>query len=151
MTNVFEEKPESFVSQLTIVGCYCQFKERFLLLHRHVEEFDGDTWCLPAGRLEEGEKIIAGAVRELKEETGIEVGKKDLKHLGDLFIEASGFRYTFVIYQKRFLEEPEVSLDLTEHVAFRWVTLDEALALPLVQAGKEVLQFCQKKLGSDIG
>lgn len=34
---------------------------------------EGDTWLLPGGRLESGESLEAGAMRELEEETGIDV------------------------------------------------------------------------------
>ncbi len=44
-------------------------KKRVLLCHRT----DHDVWNLPGGRLEKGETPWAGVVREVKEETGLEV------------------------------------------------------------------------------
>ncbi|MEX1366556.1 MAG: NUDIX domain-containing protein, partial [Nannocystaceae bacterium] len=43
---------------------------RFLLVQ---ERKHGGTWYLPAGRIEPGETIAQGAVRETMEEAGIEV------------------------------------------------------------------------------
>ena len=46
-----------------------------LLLQRHDEdrEFPGGGWCFPGGKLNEGEKPLEAAVREVLEETGLEV------------------------------------------------------------------------------
>ena len=41
-----------------------------------------DMWCFPGGGLEEGESPVAGAVRELAEETGVVVAPEDLTDLG---------------------------------------------------------------------
>lgn len=43
------------------------------------------AYGLPAGRLEENEKTIDGAVRELREETGLEVSRNNLLHLPHVF------------------------------------------------------------------
>lgn len=45
---------------------------RLLLTRRAIEPFKG-KWDLPGGYLEEGEHPEAGAIRELREETGLEV------------------------------------------------------------------------------
>lgn len=34
---------------------------------------EGDTWLLPGGRLEDGESLEEGAIREIEEETGVDV------------------------------------------------------------------------------
>jgi 8-oxo-dGTP pyrophosphatase MutT (NUDIX family) len=42
---------------------------------------DNQRWTLPGGGLDEGEKPVDGAVRELFEEAGIKIKAKELKHL----------------------------------------------------------------------
>src|SRR5271155_3844565 len=44
--------------------------DRFLLVH---ERKHGQLWYLPAGRVEQGESLVDGAVRETLEETGVPV------------------------------------------------------------------------------
>ena len=41
-------------------------------------------WNFPAGHIEDGENMLEGAIREVKEETGITV--KDIKYLGSDFV-----------------------------------------------------------------
>ena len=66
--------------------------------------------------------------------------------LGTLYLRYQDFSYTFVIFHHRFSLKPEVDLNLAEHVEARWVTMEEALVLPLIFNEKGVLEFCQKKL-----
>lgn len=52
-------------------------KNRILFCHRT----DYDLWNLPGGTLEKGESPWEGAVREVKEETGLDIEIENLVHL----------------------------------------------------------------------
>lgn len=67
------------VGQMPIVTCSAgvlivNSQNQLLLLHRT----DNDTWGLPGGVLEPGESLEETARREVKEETGLEIGKLKL-------------------------------------------------------------------------
>lgn len=53
--------------------------DKILLLHRENTGFNDDKWSVPAGRLEEGESLTLGAVREAQEEVGVEIMMGDLE------------------------------------------------------------------------
>lgn len=55
-----------------IVGCIVQYKGRILLAKRGIEPRKG-YWNLPCGFMENEETIEQGALREVLEETGLEV------------------------------------------------------------------------------
>ena len=55
-----------------VVGCLPEWEERVLLCRRAIEPRHG-LWTLPAGFLENGETVTAGAVRETLEEAGARV------------------------------------------------------------------------------
>lgn len=40
--------------------------------------YEPDSWCLPGGKQEYGETIFEGAVREVKEETNLDIAKLEL-------------------------------------------------------------------------
>ena len=52
--------------------------EVLLLLRADTGYMDG-YWAVPAGHVERGESVLAAAVRELKEEVGIDVDPSDLQ------------------------------------------------------------------------
>lgn len=54
------------------VGAFCYHDDRVLLVR------EGERWLLPGGTLEPDETLEAGARREVREETGIEVSIDDL-------------------------------------------------------------------------
>jgi ADP-ribose pyrophosphatase YjhB (NUDIX family) len=60
-----------------VVGCLPTYGERVLLCLRAIEPRRG-LWTLPAGFLENGETVIAGAARETLEEAGAEVDVGEL-------------------------------------------------------------------------
>ena len=85
------------------------------------------TWEPPAGRLQPGESLEEGAIRELYEETGMLVspGRIIATWVGNA---PSGRRLASITYAGR-TSGGEVALS-DEHLDYRWVTLDEWMALP---------------------
>jgi 8-oxo-dGTP pyrophosphatase MutT (NUDIX family) len=54
---------------------------RVLLLRRAGDVYGSGRLCLPSGHLERGESILAAAVRETFEETGIVLDPQELRHV----------------------------------------------------------------------
>jgi 8-oxo-dGTP pyrophosphatase MutT (NUDIX family) len=59
-------------------------KLQILLAKRSDNSFAGNKWCIPGGHLNENELPIEGGIRELKEETNVDVSslKDNLKIVG---------------------------------------------------------------------
>jgi len=74
-----------------VVGCLPEWEDRVLLCKRAIEPRLG-LWTLPAGFLENGETIAAGAARETLEEAGarIEIGALytmiSLPHISQIYM-----------------------------------------------------------------
>ena len=74
-----------------VVGCLPEWKDRVLLCRRAIEPRHG-LWTLPAGFLENGETVEAGAVRETLEEAGarVDVGNLytmiSLPHISQVYV-----------------------------------------------------------------
>ena len=84
---------------------------------------EGDTWLLPGGRLEAGETLAEGAVREVTEETGVSVVTTDLVAIAEqTFVRGEG-NESFEFYFATFLAEPE-----TETASVDPVPADDGIA-----------------------
>ncbi len=112
------------------VGVVCLRGEQVLLVRRGRPPRAGE-WSLPGGRLEWGETLAACAVREVREETGVEISLEGLIDVVDGLFGGSPaapeHHYVLVDYAARWLSgEPQAADDAAEA---RFVPLDEALEL----------------------
>lgn len=84
-------------------------------------------FCLPGGRIEEGEDPQTGAARELLEETGHVASEWKLFHAVEPH---SKYDWTIYVFVARGCEykQPQ-QLDGGEKIQVRWVTFDELLDL----------------------
>ncbi|MEZ0374396.1 MAG: NUDIX domain-containing protein [Candidatus Sericytochromatia bacterium] len=105
--------------------------DRFLLVQ---ERKHGQSWYLPAGRVEAGESFAQAALRETLEESGIPVvleGILRLEHSPSV-----GAARLRVIFLARPADDTPPKQIADKHsLGARWVTLDEAARLPLRTAG----------------
>jgi mutator protein MutT len=111
------------------------FDERALVLRRRPEDRSfAEQWCLPGGRVEEGETAVDAAVREIFEETGLALEID--RGLGPRAVQLPERGIAFTIH--RFVGRCEHALvELSdEHVDSRWLTRAEsALAETLLPGG----------------
>lgn len=145
---VFQDPPVDFLPRVEAAGCYCEHEKRFLILRRSLHSPQGNTWGIPAGKLEPGEKPLQAAVRELYEETGIAVNPQNLEHVGQLYVRHPGLDFIFHLYRTSFGAEPSLTLDEKEHLEARWVTVEEALRLPLIAGGADTIHYYVKHKNS---
>jgi ADP-ribose pyrophosphatase YjhB (NUDIX family) len=83
---------------------------------------DFETWILPSGGLEEGESIAQAAIRETKEETGLEV---ELTRLVGVYSRISNMSPGYMIL---FAARPvggEIKCQPGETIAVKWFAFDE--------------------------
>ena len=105
---------------------------RFLLVQ---ERKHGETWYFPAGRLEAGETFPAAAIRETREEAGIDIAIDGILRVEHTPNGTSArMRVIFVASPKD--DTPPKSLPDDESLRAAWVTLDELDDLRL--RGQEV-------------
>jgi 8-oxo-dGTP pyrophosphatase MutT (NUDIX family) len=113
---------------------------QILLLRRSPGRILPGLWQCVSGSLEEGETVPAGALRELREETGF--GPTQIAALYDLdqvnqFHEPSvGAIVTSAIFAVRVTSTAEPRLS-HEHDAMRWVSPTQALELAVWPAYRE--------------
>ena len=108
------------------VGVVCLRDDQVLLIRRGTPPRQGE-WSLPGGRIEPGERAVDAALRELREETGIEAEITGLIDVVDGLFPEAGRHYVLVDYAARWVSgEPAAGDDAIEA---RFVALDEVEAL----------------------
>lgn len=140
---VYKRKPKGFVFSVEIAAIYVSVNDQLLLLKRMTGKSESDTWGVPAGKLELHESPSDAAKRELFEETGIFSDKAI--SIGSLYMVKPNVSYCYHAFTLLLDATPLVVLS-DEHSAYRWVSLNEAHELPLMQGAREALDFFQKQL-----
>jgi len=86
------------------------------------------SWDLPGGHLALGESFENCLLREVKEETALDVAIDELLGMHSMLSEP----YLQAIYSCRLTVFQKVQLRPNEHIEHRWVTLDELGNLELI-------------------
>lgn len=109
---------------------------QYLLVH---ERKFGQTWYLPAGRVERGEDFSETAHRETLEETGVPIVLEGILRL-EYTPEPNGEARARVIFAARPADNtPPKSIPDEESLGAAWFTLEEIETLPL--RGEDALQI----------
>lgn len=107
--------------------------DRFLLVH---ERKHGQGWYLPAGRVEAGEDLVAAAVRETLEETGVPVVLEGILRV-EHTPRPSGTRVRVFFTARPADDTPPKSAPDEESLGAAWIPLSELGTYPL--RGPEVV------------
>lgn len=142
---IYTEKPAGFRPAVEAAGCFCKFEEKLLFAKRHPEKAQGNTWSIPGGKIERGESPRTAIIREMVEETGLDIDEEDLETIGTLYCRLPYMDYIFHLFVKEYRALPEIDLHLDEHLEYRWVTFEEALELSLIPGGAETLHYYREK------
>ena len=122
------------------VGVLIRRDGKYLIIRRAAEP-DAGLWSVPGGLVDIGEKISDAAVREAKEETGLDVEIIDLLGVVDRIVrEGSRIKYHFIIAD--YLAEPKEGTlkPASDALDARWVDPNELLNYDLTPTLIELLK-----------
>ena len=109
-----------------VAGTFLWHDDKFLILKRHPAKSQGNTWGLPAGKVDTGETDVQAAQRELFEESGCDVPiEKFTKVLEMEDSPKPGESFWFVAFAAEIPQAIEVKISPTEHIEYIWVTAEE--------------------------
>lgn len=100
---------------------YAKSTNRYLFLLRNKTKHAG-SWGIVGGKIEEGETVMQGLIREIQEEIGLNYSKKKFIPLETFTADNRKFAYyTFVVST----DEEFVPKLNAEHRGYCWVELDD--------------------------
>ena len=116
-------------------------RNQVLIMSRKTDDFMGGIDELPSGNIEQGENIYEALVREVKEETNLDVVNVK-SYIGSFdYISGSGKKarqYNFVIDVKN-----TENIILTEHDEYNWLTIEEIRrSNKITDEVKYILEIC---------
>lgn len=118
------------------ISAYVIHNDRYLLIRRSGKYLNG-TWQMVSGGIHQGEKAHEATLREIKEETGLDVDKLYSADAVETFYMTSLDKITFVPVFVAFVQNPgKIVLSPTEHDAYEWLEFEQA---------KERLVFSEQK------
>ncbi|HEX5063414.1 MAG TPA: NUDIX domain-containing protein [Kofleriaceae bacterium] len=118
---------------------------RFLLTQ---EQKYGSTWSIPGGRVEPGESLVAAAVREVHEETGVPVRIDGILRIEHAASDTTA-RVRVLFAGSPIDDTPPKTVADAESLGAAWLTIDEIRQKPLrgaelravlesVEAGRQI-------------
>lgn len=112
-------------------------RDRWLFIKRSDKSrWNPGKWDIPGGKLDPGESFREGLLREVEEETGLDVRIKS--HFGSIEDETNEFRIVHLVMNgKRIAGDVKLS---NEHMDYTWVSKDESLELDLCPFIKNLIQ-----------
>jgi 8-oxo-dGTP pyrophosphatase MutT (NUDIX family) len=128
-------KPDKFIG-----ACHIICNDKMLLLLRNEDKPQGGTYGVPAGKIDKDESPIQTVIREVKEETGLDVKEDQLEFQKIFQVVYDEYGFAFYLYNLYLDEEPEIKVNTGEHQSYRWEKPEDSLKLDLIGGEDEVIK-----------
>jgi 8-oxo-dGTP diphosphatase len=139
---IFQEPPENFNPKVEVAACFIKAGNDFLFLKRQPHKTEGNCWGVPGGKLDKGDTPESAVLREIQEETGIQLHNQPIKYFGKVYIRYPKIDFIYHMFEHKTAIYPEVVISAQEHSEFRWITLEQALELTLIPGEDECIDLC---------
>ena len=126
-------KPENFNPKFEVVSCFMENNGEILLLQRQDHKPQGNTWGVPAGKIDTGETPKTAILRELFQETGFSADENKIIYFKSVFVRYPEYDFIYHIFSLKIDERPIIKITDGEHKNFQWLTPTEALKINLIQ------------------
>jgi 8-oxo-dGTP diphosphatase len=120
-----------------VVGAVIVNDSKVLLLQRPKDDFMGGIYELPSGKVEAGEALDTALLREVEEETGLNISRI-VRYIGHFDYESKSGKKTRQFNFAVSVNSP-LEIKLTEHDNYAWSRKEELDKYQVTDSVKEVL------------
>lgn len=138
---VHRHAPAHFNPEVHVAGCFLIVKDKFLILLRHPNKPQGETWGIPSGKLKKGESPLHALIREVEEEIGLHLNPKKVIETATLHVEHTDLHFCYHLFYIILPKKPDINLNLHEHTDYKWVSRKEASKLDLIGGGQDSIDY----------
>lgn len=124
-------KPKNFKPKFKVVSCFLEYNDEILLLLRQEHKNEPNTYWVPAWKVNKNEKINDAILREIFEETWLELD--NLQYFREVFVQYPSYEFIYHIYYKKLEEQPNIKINPEEHKNYIWRNPKKALEENLIQ------------------
>ncbi|XP_073278630.1 nudix hydrolase 8-like [Primulina huaijiensis] len=130
--------------QIGIAGFVINDKKQILVVKEKCSCLCAGIWKLPTGYINKSEELFSGAVREVKEETGIDTRFLELvafRHVHKVAFEKSDLLFVCMLKPLSF----DIKIDENEIQEAKWISADELLKQEFYEddeMSKRVIEIC---------
>jgi ADP-ribose pyrophosphatase YjhB (NUDIX family) len=96
-------------------------------------------WILPGGGLHKNEDVIVGAIRELREETSLELASSQLKVVGEGLGREHGLKFHYVVLSASLPARLPFKIQQQEVSEIAWLPLEKIGDFPISPLSRELL------------
>lgn len=129
---IYQKIPEDFKPKFEVAGCFIQYKNEFILLHRQSHKPQGNTWGIPSGKIDKGENLLEAVCREIFEETGLNIPQNKIKFFTTLYVKHYEYDLVYHMFYSKLNNRPDIKISEQEHKGAVWVSPKDSLTLPLI-------------------
>lgn len=128
-----------------VAGALFDARGRVLIAQRPAGKHMAGGWEFPGGKLEPGEERLAGLIRELREELGVETLRASpLIAYEHRFDERCVFLDLWIVHEFSGTPQPLDAQPL------KWVTVDELDTVGLLEADQPMIGALRKAVGAEL-
>ncbi len=112
--------------KLKVVTCFIVYDKKIILLQRARKDGQHKLWGIPGGKIEIDEEPETCLKRELFEELKLKTSEKQFIFLEKAICEnKDDGKYLLYLYYLKLNNKINISLDYSEHYAYKWVSFEE--------------------------
>lgn len=127
------KQPKVFDPIYKVASCFIERDDsKILLVLRNPDKSEGNKWGAPAGKIQEGESPRQAIIREVLEETGIDISNRPMPLHKTYYIKYPDYDFIYHVFHSTVPLKTKITKS-NERQALRWVSPEEALTLNLVR------------------